>query len=327
MIHLSRFLLLAGMAWLATLMGCSGASNDVAAPADPTASVAQATNPAATPEPASAAKRDEFKSAPEPLKRLQCPATRADGPDDIAGLQIGMSFEEALQLLRCHTGDKGHFNWLTSALNIEGSQGLLTRQGIDLVVGRRVSACDDQNLKTGRPDLYQMRCLNGGHSDLDVTETFRVMTPGPDDQQKVIGVWRKQIFAPGKEPSAEAVLAALKKKYGEPLKDKYRPNPNPMQWVRDGGALSEHQALMCSFQVNATAAQGASFSDNCPLVISAYYRTTGTDGVLVSELDVGMADGRQGIAIADQTQAFVDARRQQKSADEVRNAADQDVKL
>lgn len=283
---------------------------------------------------AAAEKPDEYFSAPESLGRLRCPVESASTESpDIVGIRIGMSFDNALMVLRCHTKDKGHFNWMTSSLAIKNSQGYLEKQGIQLKVGRRLPGCDDLELKKAYPSRWEHKCLLNEYSYSAIKEDFSVMAPGPTGKQTVVGLWREQNFEKGKEPSAETILAALTQKYGAPVQPT---NPTTrdrrLYWqapsTLDSAAPLKRGSHTCISSIPASANQGSSFGEGCGLTITAEISTTGIDGALVSSLKIGMADQDLAIEVGDQTQADVDQRRAQAREAELEKAAPaEDIKL
>lgn len=254
---------------------------------------------------------------------LRCPAkirTKVDGPD-IAGLQLGLSRDEALNLARCAQPDAvvANENRFLSGLNT-GAMKLGPQQFT--VQSGETADCKFTSLSDAQ------ECGLGQRVWKHVAETVTVATPGVPGRETAVAIWRTQNYKAGAQPAATTVQQALIDKYGPPQRIQKNEGNRPwvqIWWLRDpsGQPLSEQNPLAgrCpTIQAHGNVSQ--SWSDSCGLTIAAMLTMATDNPLLVSDLSVGMADQAKLYAYGTAMQEEILALEKQRQEGEAKAAAE-----
>jgi hypothetical protein len=311
----TRPTLAAALAALAMLLaGCSGADDK---PAKATA---------AAPAPTAAATQ-KTAAAPRPEDQLPPPACAskagADLPGpDIVGLKLGMPFAAALNRARCAVkdGTVGFSQRWFQQMRTGSVQ--LHKQGFTIQRGD-TSDCDYRKIGDAQ------KCGLGRRVWDHVDELISVASPGLDGRQAVFGIWRHQHWKPGEMPSRDAVLAALRDKYGKEgeLTDQQH---GTMSWRYDlaGMPLKATDALFRQcYGPAARAGSSQRWSEGCGYTITADLVPPRDNPQLVQALYVGLMHQEQLLKHGDAMQAELDRLDAARRAQEVEKAAGSAPKL
>ncbi|MEH6488454.1 hypothetical protein [Hyphomonas oceanitis] len=310
------------LAWTMAACGGSDASGEPSQGA-----VATGDSPQAAPE--------AKESADHGLGKLKCPAkirTQTKGPD-IIGLKLGMSRDEAVNIVRCHADDayiEFEDRWFEPR-GFNMHETTLEKQAFVALSGE-TSACDYSSF-----DRMQ-RCGAGGRQWDHVSEKIKVATPGIPGGETVVGVWRTQTFKEGETPAVDSVIAALTKKYGRfQVRQVDHVNNNlwsdriELAWVRDADdtPLSEADPALgaCARNVRARVDEGQVWRDGCGLTIAATLLAPRTNPAVVGEFSVGMMNQGALYAYQEALQLQLDDIETKRRANELEKAQSSDVDL
>lgn len=278
------------------------------------------------PGPTVSAAKGEKKPSTRPednLPKAKCPSKAGDtlpGPD-IVGLKLGMSFDDALNHARCAMPDGViGFNprWFqqmrTGSVQLE-KQGFTIQRG-------ETSECVFKSLGDAQ------KCGLGRRVWDHVDEVISVGSPGVDGRQTVIGIWRTQNWKPGTMPSREAVLGALRDKYGR--EGELTDNPHgTVSWRYDtaGEPLTKSNPLFDQCHGIRARAGSLSWREGCGLSIAAYLVPPRDNPELVQTLHVGIAHQENLLRYGDDMQAELDRLDAERRRQEVDKAATSAPKL
>lgn len=311
-----------GIVVLALLSGCSKQE----APAS-----GSAESPASATAQKEAPKReevDQYASAPEAFSRMKCASVdKAAGPD-VFGVQMGMSFDNALMAIRCQTKDRGHFEYMTDTLQA-GTEGIVDRQGLRVRVGRRLPACEDEFLKGSNYNKWDIQCMRGQYSYRDITETIDVVSPGLPQAQTTVGIWRVQKFPAGEGPTVQAAVDAIKAKYGPATKEEGFGGAVRLFWLKnpDGTPMDPARSGRCQNGVYTDVAHSA-FEGECGHSIRVEVDPVDANKLLVESISVAMIDPQRALQVSDQLTAYVKAEKAKGAQKEAERAKSMDdVKL
>lgn len=283
----------------------------------------------------SAAASAQADEADDGLGKLKCPAKIHKGltGPDIIGLKLGMSRDEAVNVVRCHAKD-AHIEfedrWF-DPYSFKTHQTKLEKQVFIAQTGE-TSACNYSSFEG------MQKCGLGGRQWDHVSEKIKVATPGVPGEEKVVGVWRTQIYKEGETPAVETVVAALTKKYG-PYQRRVvdRVNNNlwsdriEIAWVSgvDGEPMSEANPIFlnCAVNVRARVDDGQVWQDGCGLNIAVTLLTPRTNPDVVGEFSVGMMNQSDLYAYQEEMQLRLDDIETQRRSDELESAKSSDVDL
>jgi hypothetical protein len=270
-----------------------------------------------------AKKNTEIFSTPNDFPKVNCVRASKlakESKTSVIGIELGMGLDDALLLLRCHGGEIGHYAYLTSSLRIRNGERFLDKQGLSFVRSRRISSCDDIALKQGNPSVWNTKCLTKGVSDLDVTESIEILTPGAPGAQKVISVMRRQNFASGDQPASEDIRRALIAKYGEPTFSSGFSSSFTLAWARDAKGNPPHNQSSC--RIDPSNSTG-SYSSNCGRSIGAIVRGVMGHETLAASVTVMAVDQSLAVSVGQETELWVNNRMAEigrKEAAEARSA-------
>lgn len=317
---------LAALTTCALLAACGGSGKatgeDAGAPAKAAASDA-------------AAGSSKAAAGDDGLGKLKCPAKVSkdlSGPD-IIGVKLGMSRDEALNVVRCHAKD-AHIEfedrWFdphmfkTHETKLE-KQAFLAQTGV-------TSECDYRS--------YQgmQRCGAGGRQWDHIAEKIKVAAPGVPGRETVVGVWRSQTFKEGETPAVETVTAALVDKYGPYQRRTERAIKNnlwsqriELAWISglDGAPLGEAHPLFnqCAANVRGRLEESQSWQDGCGMSIAVTLLTPRNNPDVVGEFSVGLMNQSDLFAYQEALQLQLDEIEQKRREEELENAKSSDVKL
>jgi hypothetical protein len=272
------------------------------------AKVASSASASSTSSGGSAAKAAKSaKSAParpeDSLPKARCPSKasgKLSGPD-IVGLTLGMSFDDALNHARCALPDgvigfspRWFQQMRTGSVTLEKQGFTIQRGDTSECVYRKIG--DAAKCGLGR--------LAWDHVD----EMIFVASPGLDGLQTVVGVWRQQNWKPGEMPSREAVLNALRSKYGREgeLTDQQH---GTISWRYDTEGLplrgSDPTFRQC-YGITARPGGTQQWREGCGLSITADLVPPRDNPELVQSLHVGMLHQEDLLRYGDAMQAELD---------------------
>lgn len=238
------------------LTGCSGGTNAGAQ----TSSNQQAGTAEAVPAdpPVAAA-----SGGPEKPDCSSVPQSDSRSDNDIAGIDIGMSADDALRIAKC---------------NKEGFE---------------VEVSDDDTVTL--PDGSHPRGGIRMKKDNDQIDLFLVGAPG---REKVYGLMRGTIFPEGQEPTMEQMRAGLVQKYS-PLRaqvigDSRYENTQVLALTPDGQRLPDDKASDCTFTFGQRLAKGrnslAQLKEECGFTKKFDLLSKSGNDSLVGEFSLWIAD-------------------------------------
>lgn len=265
-------------------------------------------------------------SCPAPVKTP--PPAAGAAVDDIRGVRPGLTYEEAANVIMCTnpllvvtpTNDRGY------QINTFGQK---LRQGFTVNLAEpRVQKSGKQIMDEMRKDFMD-REMNAVRPDLKPgQQKWFVSTMGMPGQERVIGAAYKEMFAKGKNPTVDSIVAALEKKYGNPTRtiDDQRSGilwSRMIRWAFDprGRLITETSPLYgCSGISNPD--DGINLSADCGIVVQAQIVTLHNDNAaLVDTLSVGTVDQANGYALLTSTEQQLKAGDAARRAKEVQQAA------
>jgi hypothetical protein len=298
---------------LALLLAACGKSDEPTRPAAPAAATAAAKAPRA----AAPARPEDTLPAP------RCPSragANLPGPD-VIGLKLGMGFDEALNHARCAMPEGAFavtprwFQQLRTGSTVLQNQGFTIQRG-------ETSDCDYRKFGDAQ------KCGLGRRVWDHVAEAISVATPGLDGRQVVLGLWRQQHWKPGEMPSRDAVLQALRDKYGR--EGELRNDPHgTVSWRYDaaGNPLARGDALFEACHGIRARPGTQAWREGCGLSISADLVPPRDNPQLVQSLYVGIAHQERLLQVGDTMQAELDRLDAERRAAEVQRAAGAKPKL
>ncbi len=244
------------------------------------------------------------------------PVTRPGGTGpDIVGLRLGMPLDEALNLARCALPDgvlslqPRWFQQLRTGSVTLGNQAFAIQRG-------ETSPCEFRKLGDA------MKCGPGRRVWHHVDELVSVAAPGLDGRQAVAGIWRQQHWKAGEMPAREAVLQALRDKYGR--EGALRDDPHgTLAWRNavDGTPLAAGDPRFEACAGIRARPGSQHWREDCGLSISADVVPARDNPQLVQSLYVGMAHQARLLQIGDAMQAEIDRLEAARQAGELQRAA------
>ncbi|MEX1147307.1 MAG: hypothetical protein WEB93_02895 [Sphingomonadales bacterium] len=260
------------------------------------------------------------KAGDDGMPRLRCPAKIAKDPGgpDIIGIKLGMSRDEALNVVRCHTEDEAYINmekrWLPNLRNHATELGAqtFTAQAGD------TSECSFRSFND------MQKCGLGNRVWDHIDESIMVASPGMPGGETVVAVWRMQNFKDGQMPSAESIESALVKKYGPyQFKEEQRNRFQRLYWAQDsqGNAYSEGHPLFrtCLGGVQPQAGN-VTWRQGCGANISVQFVYSRTNPALLETLRVGMSHQENLWNFAESLQAELDQVEEKRRDEELDRA-------
>jgi hypothetical protein len=305
-VRLRLLVALSGLVATLALAGCGGGENPSASVGSPTAGSGPAKRSRASPP------RPE-----DELPKARCPSNAGaslPGPD-VVGLKLGMSFDEALNHARCGMpeGVVGFQpRWFQQ---IRPGSTTLEKQAFVIQRGD-TSECVFRSLGDAA------KCGLGRRVWDHVDEQIVVASPGLVGRQTVVGIWRQQHWKPGEMPSRDAVLNALRDKYGREGESTTQPH-GTAGWRYDtaGNPLTGDAFQQC-YGIAARAGSSQAWREGCGLSITADLVPPRDNPDLVQSLYVGMAHQERMLAYGDAMQAELDRLDAERRRAEVARGAD-----
>lgn len=287
------------------LAACGGDERQTTSAAESTASAAKAGR-STPPRP-----EDE-------LPKARCPSkagAKVAGPD-IVGLKLGMSFDDALNHARCAMpeGVIGFTpRWFQQ---IRAGSVTLERQAFTIQRGD-TSECVYRQIGDAA------KCGLGRRVWDHVDEMIHVASPGLDGRQTVVGIWRTQNWKAGEMPTRDAVLSALRDKYGREG-ELTNQQHGTVSWRYDANGAplgaSDPQFQQC-YGIAARAGSSQSWREGCGLSITADLVPPRDNPQLVQSLHVGMAHQQRLLEYGDAMQAELDRMDAERRRAEVERAS------
>jgi len=282
--------------------------------------------PALPPKAAAAAKAPYKPSDGLPPPNCSAKADGSPGGADIVGLKLGMARVDALDHARCLNKD--------TFVSFEGVwiQGLRS-YGVKLAPQVFVA-----HVGENRPCKHDVldetsRCDAGGRAWTYLAEKITVISPGVPGGEKVLGIWREQHFKAGEMPTAQSLVPALVKKYGDPqITQQHTNNWVRLDWLQDASGAALVQGRPGGPSCRTIAPRGNeshSWSDACGLTITALIVLNPENPQVASELNIGMVNQRELYRVGASLQAQLEAMEQQRRQHEADQgkAAAANVKL
>ena len=158
-----------------------------------------------------------------PLAGAQPPSKSPNGLPDIVGLYPGMPVADAYNLLKRYFPNRGG--------NVDVHQDTI------------------QGLNADKPLATKLHIPAKGQQDT-YDDLIDVLITLPPNKQAVWAVNRTIFFDPSKAPSAAALIAGLRQKYGPEMHvpSETRPNPPVLRWIfdRQGKRVADDFARKCN---------------------------------------------------------------------------------
>jgi hypothetical protein len=255
------------------------------------------------------------------------PAADASAPD-VAGLHLGISRDAALDLVRCRLPQASvelESDFLGN-LNKYGQK--LGKQAFIARVGESVP-CDFRTYDG------MHRCGADNRDWKFVEEWIHVAAPGMPGHETVVAIWRTQRYREGSMPTAEAVLAALREKYGEhQYVEEFQSHQTTWRvWVRDTNGVPMTQAnplfTACAIAtaLNPNGEVGQGWSAGCGLTVKASIERNPRNPELVRALHVVLIDQDKLISYGDALQEELAGHDRQRRDQETKDAQGSKVTL
>lgn len=273
-------------------------------------------------QPAAAAAPASTERAGDGLPEVDCPAkigSKVDGPD-IAGLKLGLTRDEALNLARCAqknavvVNEDRFFSELNTGAMKLGPQQFTVQSG-------ETAECKYKSM------VDMQACGLGNRVWKHVDETVTVATPGVPGRETAVGIWRTQYYRPGEQPAADSVQQALIAKYGAPQRTQKNDGGNrpwvQIWWLSDpsGQPISAQNPLATRCPtINARGDVHQGWSEACGMTVAAMINLAPDNPLLVNELSVGMADQARLYAYGTAMQEEILALEQQRQQNELKAA-------
>lgn len=241
-------------------------------------------------------------------------ATDPSAGPDIAGLQLGMSRDDAVNQVRCRLPE--------AQVQMEASF-LSDMRATSVTLGDQAFVAQSGD---SEPCDYRrggwMNCGMGNQKWSFVEEWIKVATPGMPGHESAFAIWRTQRFREGQMPSIKAVMTALREKYGD-----FHERPDPPQyyrtklmWARDteGESIAEVNPIFeqCVGGVNAEGVSWQTWREGCGLTIKAEIEINSQNPDLATALHVVLMDQQKLFLLGDAMQeAITGLERQRRDAE------------
>lgn len=274
------------------------------------------------------------KVADEARGRLRCPprvrsaARAAAAPvDDILGVRIGQTYDEARELVLCshpllvvtESRDRG--------FRIE-SHGQALRQGFDAKPARARVERSARQIVQDMQDEAMGRGLNRVKREIDPGESrWYVGTLGMPGEDHVISIAREEWFEAQHQPTTASVAQALAAKYGTPgrIADAGTMQLYSWTWDPSGRRLAEGAPLYAVCRGNPSPDAPTNLNPDCGLTIEASVHVLPSNPGLAEYLRVSIVDQASAYAVHDATTQKLaqqeDSRRAQQVQDAERNTS------
>ena len=309
---------------LATALGlmlsaCGGSDETAEAPAT------EKPQQAAEKAPAKDSKATKTATAnpndPNNLPKLKCPAkVNKDLPGpDVIGIKLGMSQEQALNIVRCHTKDQAYVSFQPRWLEIQ-------TYGIQLGPQAFQAQHGDTSECSFRSFSDMQKCGAGNRLGNHVAEKIVVATPGLPGRETVVGIWRSQSFKEGEMPARDSVVDALVKKYG-PFQHQITGDPRreDLFWGQDStGNVPSEQSPLAHYCISGGALPtgGAVWREGCGLNIAVRIIFNPQNPNLVKDIHLGMIHQENLWSYAEAIQVELEELEQKRRQEELNRARD-----
>jgi hypothetical protein len=252
------------------------------------------------------------------LTRPRCPArvdtARYPGAD-VVDVRLGMSRDEALAILHCERpafSVRGGGSLLGSRFD----RGELGPQSFTVLNGQR-QPCDSMDAMM---NVAGGGCRAGTFLFEGTTESIAVETPGMPGQQRVLAVWRRQLFEASRLPAVDDVVAGFVRKYGAATQRQNETWQTTLHWAWDsvGNPLTVVNPLFreCANNLNPVEGSSQRWSEGCGQTIAVQVTRSNDNPGLASEYHVALINQsafyRAGETLDAQLAAQTEAGRQQE---------------
>lgn len=268
--------------------------------------------------------------AKESRGRVRCPAkptmeARAAGApvDDVLGVRPGMSFEDAANIVLCSNDLMVVRTDTSNRFNIQ-LHGQTIRQGFSAQFAEpRVEKTSKQIMQEMQDDMMARSGNAVRDSSKPGQSKWYVSTMGPAEQERVIGVARKEWFEAGKAPTVDSVHQALLQKYGKPTREQSAGINLILVWAYDtsGRLVTETSPLFHQCHGNSDPDGGSNYSPDCGLVVAAQVGSMRDNQDIAQYMQVGITDQANGYELITATEQGFQQAEAQRRAKEVQEAA------
>jgi hypothetical protein len=306
------------------LAGCGGQKNEGSA------SQGRSGPDAVAPKADLPANASAEQVAAEGRAGLDCPpdirtAPRSAGApvDDIQGVRLGMSFEEARALVLCSdpmlvTSEDSTRGFRLSA------EGKSVRQGFEATFAKARVERTGRQIAQDMQDEAMGRGLNRVNRNVGPGQSkWYVGTLGMPREERVISIAREEWFPSGREPTMSAVAQALVAKYGPATRDEPAGGWRRLSWAYDakGARIVQDSPLYARCRANPAPDSGLNFAEDCGLTIEAWTNALPDNPELVQFLQVGVVDQARGYAVLEATTQGLEKQAADRRAEQVKDAS------
>lgn len=267
--------------------------------------------------------------AEEARGRVRCPpkiqsaARAADAPvDDILGVRIGQTYDEARELVLCshpllvvtESRDRG--------FQIE-SHGRTLRQGFDAKPARARVERSAREIVQDMQDEAMGRGLNRATREIGPGESrWYVGTLGLPGEDRVISIAREEWFQADHQPTTASIAQALAAKYGTPgrIADVGTMQLYSWTWEAAGRRLVEGAPLYPVCRGNPSPDAPTNLNAECGLTIEASVHVLPSNPGLAEYLRVSIVDQAGAYAAYDATTQGLASQEDSRRAQQVKDA-------
>lgn len=255
--------------------------------------------------------------------RSTLPPRAADAPvDDALGVRPGMTYDEAVAAVLCtHVllvatpEESRHFQMKTYGQKI--------RQGFNARFAEPHVARSGQQIARDMQRDAMARSLNTQRDDMQPgTAKWYVATMGLPGRERVLSVGREERYLGEQSPTVEAVLGALRQKYGTPTHERRASATQlpTLRWAHDpaGRPVGEGAPLFSRCVSHPDPDVGINLVPECGIVVEALLVPQRTNAGLVDRLKLTIVDqggGYRAIEATERTLAQADAERRAREVD------------
>jgi YD repeat-containing protein len=260
--------------------------------------------------------------AKEARGKVKCPAKTklpkrgANAPvDDVVGVRIGMSYEEAANAVMCThelliVGEAGNRGFRIETYGTKLRQGLVASYAKPRVTQHKTS----RDYMREWQEQSIARASNRATKREPGARWF-VATMGLPAQEQVISVYREELYEPERAPTVDSVREALLKKYGTPTLLQDHGTGVSLRWAYDprGRLITETSPLFHTCKGAPHIDAGTQTSPDCGIVTEAVIRRAQTNPGIAADLMVGVTDLGKGYELVTETeQALLRAEEQRR---------------
>jgi hypothetical protein len=254
--------------------------------------------------------------------KVKCPAKTklpkraANMPvDDVVGVRVGMSYEEAANAVMCThellvVSDAGNRGFRIETFGTKLRQGFVASYAKPRVTQHKTS----RDYMREWQEQSIARASNRATPREPGARWF-VATMGLPEQEQVISVYRNELYEPERAPALDSVRAALLEKYGTPTMQRDHGTGPSIRWAYDtrGRLITETSPLFHTCKGAPHIDAGTQTSPDCGIVTEALIRRAQDNPGIAAELMVGVTDLAKGYELVTATeQALLQAEQQRR---------------